>query len=113
MEMDIWSDEFDGAVTICDLEGVITYMNEKSKKQFEKYEGGVLPGNNLIYCHPEPSRTMLLKMLKEPITNTYTTEKRGIKKLIHQAPLFENGVFSGLVEISFVIPREIPHYIRD
>ena len=111
--MNIWSDEFEGAITICDLEGMITYMNETSKKQFIKYGGIDLIGTNLLDCHPEPSRSKLSEMLKTPSTNIYTIEKAGIKKMIHQSPLYENDVFSGLIEISFVLPQSLPHFIRD
>jgi len=111
--MNIWSDEFEGAITICDLDGIITYMNETSQKQFLKYGGGDLLGTNLLNCHPESSRTKLTEMLKKPSTNTYTIEKAGIKKMIHQSPLYENGVFSGLIEISFKLPHSLPHFIRD
>ena len=108
-----WSDEFDGAVTICDAGGIITYMNEVSKRQFTKYGGGELLGTNLLDCHPEPSRSKLVGLLKSPATNTYTIEKDGIKKIIHQSPLYEKGVFSGIIELSFVLQDPIPHFIRD
>ena len=111
--MNIWSEEFEGSITICNREGLITYMNDASKKQFMKYGGIDLLGTNLLDCHPEPSRSKLAEMLKTPGTNTYTTEKSGIKKIIHQSPLYENGVFSGLIEISFVLPQPLPHFIRD
>jgi transcriptional regulator with PAS, ATPase and Fis domain len=111
-EMNIWSEEFEGAITICDREGIITYMNDASKKVFIKDGGGDLVGTNLLDCHPEPSRSKLEKMLKEPSTNTYTIEKAGIKKIIHQSPLYENGVFSGMIEMSFVLPHSLPHFIR-
>ena len=46
-------------------------------------------------------------------TNAYTIEKAGVKKLIYQAPWFhDGGVFGGLVELSMVIPMEMPHFIR-
>jgi len=108
-----WSDEFEGSVTICDLDGVITYLNKTSRKQFEKYGGADLIGKNLLDCHPEPSRNKLKEQLKNPATNTYTIEKGDIKKIIHQSPLYENGVFSGVIEISFVIPEPMPHFIRE
>jgi len=111
--MNIWSDEFEGAVTICNTEGIITYMNDKSQKQFSKYGGDKLVGTNLLDCHPEPSRSKLVELLKNQITNIYTIEKAGQKKLIHQSPLFEKGVFSGLIEISIVLPQTLPHFIRD
>ena len=110
--MNIWSEEFEGAVTICDREGTITYMNDASKKAFMKSGGGDLLGTNLLDCHPEPSRSKVAGMLKTPTTNIYSIEKNGIKKIIHQSPLYENGVFSGLIEISFEVPHSLPHFIR-
>ena len=47
------------------------------------------------------------------IPNSYTIEKKGIKKLIHQSPWFEDGKPAGLIEISIEIPFELPHFIRD
>jgi len=111
--MENWSDEFEGAITICDLEGIITYMNETSRKQFAKYGGGDLIGTNLLDCHSEPSRTKLVEQLSNPTTNTYTIEKNGTKKIIHQSPLFIKGVFSGVIEMSFQLPDRMVHHIRD
>lgn len=110
-ELSIWSDEFGGAVTICDLEGIVIYMNQKAIQDFKKY--GNLIGRNLLDCHPEPSKSKVAEMLKTPTTNTYTIEKGGIKKIIHQSPYYKNGFFSGLVEISFVIPGKMSHHVRD
>ena len=111
--MSIWSDEFDGAVTICNREGIITYMNEISRKQFSKYGGEELIGTSLLDCHPEPSRTKLIGLLATQGSNTYTIEKAGIKKVIYQSPLYENGVYSGMIEISFELPQPMPHFVRD
>jgi len=111
--MNIWSDEFEGSITICNLEGIITYMNDSSKKQFMKYGGGDLIGTNLLDCHPEPSRSKLAELLKTPTTNTYSIEKARMKKIIHQSPLYEKGVFCGLIEISFELPQPLPHFIRE
>ena len=110
--MNSWSDEFNGAVTICDREGVITYMNDISQKNFKKY-GDNLVGTNLLDYHPEPARSKVVEMLKSPTTNIYTIEKAGIRKIIHQSPLYEKGVFSGLIEISLELPQQLPHFIRD
>jgi transcriptional regulator with PAS, ATPase and Fis domain len=109
----MWFEEFDGSVTVCNPEGVVTYMNDTSKKQFIKYGGGNLVGTNILDCHPEPARSKLVELLKTQTVNTYTTEKEGIKKIIHQSPLFENGVFSGFIEISFDLPQTLTHFIRD
>jgi hypothetical protein len=32
-----WADEMNCAVTVCNTDGVIFYMNEKAKKTFAKY----------------------------------------------------------------------------
>ncbi|MFH0866309.1 MAG: diguanylate cyclase, partial [Bacteroidota bacterium] len=93
-------------------EGIIVYMNERSKKTFEKEGGEKLIGNNVLDCHPEPSKTRLLNMLQNDKTNSYTIEKNGIKKLIHQSPWFENKEYKGFVEISIEIPSAMPHFKR-
>lgn len=108
-----WTDGFLGAITVCDCKGIVVYMNDLSKKQFAKDGDGDLLGKSLIDCHPEPARTMLKKMLSEPAPNSYTIEKHGIRKMIHQTPWMENGEFKGVVEISFEIPEELPHFKRN
>jgi transcriptional regulator with PAS, ATPase and Fis domain len=107
-----WTDGFLGAITVCDREGIVVYMNDRSKIQFDKDGGESLVGRSLVDCHPEPARTFLKKMLVEPITNSYTIEKNGIRKMIHQTPWMEKGEFMGVVEISFEIPMEMPHHTR-
>ena len=100
------------AVTVCDKKGIIVYMNRKSASTFQADGGLDLVGKSLLECHPALAREKLLTMLREQKANTYTIEKKGLHKLIHQTPWFENGKFSGLIEFSFEIPVEIPHFIR-
>jgi len=107
-----WTQEFPCAITVCDREGVILYMNEKSCATFEKYGGAELIGQNLAGCHPEPARSKLFTLLKEQKTNAYTIEKNGVKKMIYQSPWYENGEFMGLVEFSLILPMDMPHFIR-
>lgn len=107
-----WIKEFPSAVTVCDTEGIILYMNDKSLKTFEKYGGNTLIGKSLMDCHPEPARSKLLHLLKTQGSNSYTIEKNGIKKLIHQTPWFKAGQFCGLVEISIEIPMQMAHFVR-
>ena len=107
-----WAEEFNGAVTVCDGDGMIVYMNQYSIKQFEKYGGEALLGTNLLDCHPEPSRSKLRKMLDEPSENMYITRKNGIKKIIFQTPWRQNGFFKGIVEISFELLSGVPEFIR-
>ena len=106
-----WTTEYPGAVTVCDALGIILYMNERAIKVLSS-DGNSMVGQNLLECHPEPARTKLVNMLQEQTSNTYTIEKNGVKKLIHQSPWFTDGQYSGFVELSFEIPGDMPHFIR-
>jgi len=100
----------DCAITVCDINGVVVYCNEKSKQTFAKY--GDLLGKNLKDCHSPGSWEKIVDMLREGKSNTYTIEKAGQRKLIHQMPRRENGEVKGLIELSIVLPAEMPHYVR-
>ncbi len=104
-------DEADLAVTICDKDGIIIEMNEASRRVNLK-PGQELIGSNVLDCHPEPARTMLVEMMKDESKNAYTIEKNGQKKLIYQMPWYEGGVYMGFIELSMVIPFEMDHKIR-
>jgi transcriptional regulator with PAS, ATPase and Fis domain len=112
-EASAWIREFPGAVTVCDREGIILAMNEKSARTFEASGGAALIGSNLFDCHPEPSRAKLKELLAAGRANVYTIEKKGIKKLIYQSPWYENGAYRGFVELSLEIPFEMPHFVRE
>ena len=105
-----WAEGLNCAVTVCDTDGVILYMNEKARATFAKH--GDLTGRNLFGCHSERSREMIHRMLASGGTNAYTIEKQGVRKMIYQTAWKENGEIRGLVEISMEIPPEMPHYIR-
>ena len=107
----VWND-YPYAVTISDNDGIILYMNKKAEGTFEKEGGRSLIGTNMFECHSLASRLKISKMLATGGSNTYTIEKKGQKKLIHQAPWYEDGKVAGLVELSIVIPTEMPHFIR-
>ncbi len=107
-----WYAEFPGSVTVCDKDGVILDMNEKSAQSFAADGGRALIGTNLLDCHPEPARSKVAEMLRTHQKNVYTIEKRGAHKLIYQSPWFENGEYRGFVELSLEIPEQMPHFIR-
>jgi hypothetical protein len=107
-----WFNGLPAAVTVCDENGFILEMNPKAGETFSKDGGLGLIGKNLIDCHPEPSRTKLRELMKSQRPNCYTIEKGEVKKLIYQTPWFKDGRYRGLVEISFEIPAEMPHFIR-
>jgi DUF438 domain-containing protein len=107
-----WVQEFPGAVTVCDPDGVVLAMNDKSIRTFESSGGSALIGSSLFECHPEAARTKVKELLRAGRTNVYTIEKRGIKKLIYQSPWYEQGEYRGFVELSLEIPAEMPHFVR-
>ena len=99
------------AVTVCDTHGTILYMNEKAKETFAKH--GDLIGRNLFDCHSETSQAKIRELLSTGGSNAYTIEKRGVKKMIYQTAWRKNGVVSGLVEISMILPDTLPHHVRE
>ena len=108
-----WVQEFAGAITVCDPDGVILEMNDKAVRTFQDQGGTALIGTNLLACHPEPARTKTRELLDSRRTNVYTIEKRGQKKLIYQSPWYQNGQYRGFIELSLELPAETPHFIRE
>lgn len=110
MENFDWANEMNCAVTVCNTEGIILFMNEKSRQTYEKY--GDLIGQNLKDCHSPRSWEIIQNLLAVGGANSYTIEKKGIHKMIYQTAWFKDGKVAGLVEISMVIPEKLPHYVR-
>jgi PAS domain S-box-containing protein len=113
MDRNAWVKEFRVAVTVCDAEGRIIEMNDKSVESFAGDGGEKLIGTNVLDCHPEPSKSKLKGMMENGLTNVYTIQKKGKKKLIYQAPWYDKGRYAGFVELSVEIPWDMPHFNRD
>lgn len=105
-----WAEDVDYAVTICDADCKILYMNRRSRETFAKH--GDIIGNNLMDCHSQASRDKIKEMLTTGTSNVYTISKGGVKKLIYQSPWKIDGKIAGLVETSMILPNEMPHYDR-
>jgi PAS domain-containing protein len=108
-----WVQEFPGAITICDPDGIILEMNDKAAQAFQEQGGRDLIGTNLLDCHPEPARAKLKRLLKTRQANVYTIEKRGVTKLIYQTPWYQDGQYGGFVELALEIPASMPHFVRE
>ena len=99
------------AVTAADKDGVIRYMNRKARETYKKH--GNLIGKSLYDCHGERAAAIIRRLLAEGGTNSYTIEKNGQRKMIYQtAVTTADGRVEGIVEISMVVPEEMPHYVR-
>jgi hypothetical protein len=107
-----WLKEFPGGVMVCDPDGIILEMNDRSAKTYAADGGLALIGKNVLDCHPEPARGKLERILDDHQPNIYTIEKNGVKKLIYQSPWFVNGQYAGFMEMSLEIPFEMPHFVR-
>ena len=107
-----WVQGFAGAITICDPDGIMLEMNDKSVRGYQDQGGATLIGTNMLDCHPEPARTKTRELLDARRTNVYTIEKRGQKKLIYQAPWYQDGQYRGFIELALDLPAEMPHFVR-
>lgn len=101
-----WAEEMDVMVTVCDLEGIIVYMNNASILGFHKYGGEDLIGKSLLDCHEPASRKQIKEMLEFPITNVYISESDQERRLIRQFPWMENGEHKGIIEMSYLLPAD-------
>lgn len=116
MEMDFvpqWAFGMDCAVTVVDRECRIIFMNERSRQTFAARGGSELVGRNIMDFHNERSRGIISRLLQEGGSNAYTISKEGKRKMIYQTAWRKaDGSLGGLVELSMVIPEEMPHYVR-
>lgn len=110
--MNDWKEEVNFAITVCDKDFKVLEMNQKSAKTFAKDGGKALIGTSLMNCHPEHAREKIKQLMAGAKTNAYTIEKNGVKKLIYQTPWYKDGKTAGLVELSFELPAEMPHFVR-
>jgi len=108
-----WIEKLEGNVIVCDTDATVIYMNEKAIQNYAKDGGAALIGRNLMDCHGEKSRQMILEIMTTHQKNVYTIEKNGKKKIIYQSPWMDGKLFKGIIEFSLEIPFDLPHYIRD
>lgn len=107
-----WVNQFPGAITVCDREGIILEMNEAAGRMFEKQGGLRLIGTNVMDCHPEQAREKLKSLMEQQAANVYTIEKKGRKRLIYQTPWVQQGQYAGFIELAIDIPAQMPHFVR-
>lgn len=108
-----WTNTVPFSITLCDKDGKIIEMNEKSMRTFQKDGGKELIGKSLFDCHSPKDNRKIVDLIENEKSNVYTIEREGKKKFIYQCPWFQEGQIAGLVEISIPIPDTIPHFNRD
>ena len=110
--MNTWEKELPAEVMVCDSGGIILAMNDEAETLFAEDGGRSLLGTNALDCHPESARARMEEMLEKHASNAYYSTEKGEKRFFFQAPWYDKGRFAGLVEISFQVPDELPHFIR-
>ena len=108
-----WFEELPCAVTVCAKDYRILFLNARAAEVNAQDGGKDLVGKSLLDCHPPKARAKLRKVMASGRPNVYTIEKNGVRKMIYQAHWRRNGRIAGLVEITFELPRKIPHFVRD
>lgn len=108
-----WAKDFTAAITICNKDGIITYMNDQAAVMFTNNGGYDLMGKNLFECHlQQSSNEKIVGIMQTGKPHSYTIERKGQKRLIYQAPQIENGEIIGVVELAIEIPFDLPHHVR-
>lgn len=108
-----WAYGMGCAVTVVDRDCRIIFMNELSRQTFASRGGAELIGHNIMDYHNERSRGIIRRLLDEGGSNAYTITKEGKRKMIFQTAWRRpDGSPGGLVELSMVIPADMPHYVR-
>ena len=60
-QLPLWAEQTNCAITVCDCDGIIIYMNERARETFASH--GPLIGKNLFDCHKPESARMIRHML--------------------------------------------------
>ena len=107
-----WFENLPCGITVCDRNYEILYMNGKSAEVHEESGGKDLIGTNLLDCHPAEAQKKLREVMKSGRPNVYTIEKKGVKKMIYQCHWRLGRRVGGLVELTFVLPKQVPHHVR-
>ena len=107
-----WFEQLPCAVTVCDRNYKILYLNERSAKVNASDGGKTLVGKNLLDCHPPEARAKLEEVMASGRPNVYTTERKGVRKAIFQGHWKQRGRKAGLIEITFELPFDAPHFVR-
>jgi hypothetical protein len=110
-------DDFSAAVTICDADGIIVYMNSESIRMFQKDGGAGLVGTSLFACHSPASNEIIRRLIREGSSNVYTVERAGQRKLVYQTPWFKSvpqgqRTVGGLIELVLAVPKRIRNIAR-
>lgn len=107
-----WIKDFSVAVVICDRKGVLTYLNEAAAAMYAPFGGYALLGKSVCDCHKQATNDKMNEIMETRKPHTYSIERNGVKRLIHQVPHVVNGEVVGIIELAIIVPFEFPHFVR-
>lgn len=107
-----WTTGAPMAITVTDRQGTIVSMNDRAAEVFADDGGRALLGTDVMQCHGPASRRIIEDILETGTSHIYTIEKKGKRKMIVQMRWMEGDAPGGLVELSFELPPDIPHFVR-
>jgi transcriptional regulator with PAS, ATPase and Fis domain len=107
-----WFEQLPCSITVCDRNYKILYMNAMSAKVNKESGGKSLVGKNLMDCHPPEAQAKLEEVMTSGKPHAYTTERKGIRKMVYQSHWKRNGRVGGLVELYFELPRVVENHVR-
>jgi transcriptional regulator with PAS, ATPase and Fis domain len=109
-----WIRGFPVALVICDRKGMLTYLNDAAAAMYAPFGGYALLGKSVFDgCHKQQaSNDKMIEIMETRKPHTYSIERDGVKRLIHQMPHIIDDEVIGIVELAIVIPFEMPHFVR-
>jgi hypothetical protein len=108
-----WVKELPAEITVCDAAGLLVEMNDAAEAIFAADGGRGLLGSDVLDCHTGADRSKLESMMKAGRSNAYINKEKGAQTFFCQSPWYRNGEYAGFVELSFKVPGEIPHFLRE
>jgi hypothetical protein len=107
-----WFEELPCSVMVCDRKYRILYMNDRAARDHADDGGRALIGTDLMDCHPPKAQVKLRKVLASGRPNVYTTEAKGMRKLVYQCQWKRRGWVGGLVQLVIELPKDMPNHVR-
>jgi transcriptional regulator with PAS, ATPase and Fis domain len=107
-----WFEHLPCSITVVDRSYKILYMNAKSADVNRESGGKSLIGKNLMDCHPPEAQAKLKQVMTAGKPHVYTTERRGVRKMVYQGKWKKSGRVGGLVELYFELPKVVENHVR-
>lgn len=67
------------SIVICDVDGIIVYMNNRAEKNFESKGGYNLIGKSLFECHNERSSKIIKELISQKKSIHIQSKRKALK----------------------------------